>query len=96
MWKTAGWTSGFKVTYTLPDDGSFIGWQEEETHMFGFDHQTSHYAEIELTNDLQQLEICVDYNQKHAHQTDFEGFKFLEFGSAKKKTLSAACPHNMF
>jgi hypothetical protein len=52
MWKNGGNTSGFKVTYTLPSDGSFVGWQEEETHMFGFEDQTSHYAEVELTRDL--------------------------------------------
>ena len=26
IWKSGGVTSGFKVTYTLPDDEAFIGW----------------------------------------------------------------------
>ena len=53
MWKDRGTTTGFKVTYTLTSDGSFVGWPEEETHMFGFEDLSSHYAEVELTRDLQ-------------------------------------------
>ena len=59
IWKSGGYTSGFKVTYTLPDDEAFIGWPQEETHMFGFDYETSRYEEVDLTADLQKMYICV-------------------------------------
>ena len=53
MWKTGGVTSGFKVTYTLPDDQAYSDWPQEETHMFGFETQTKKYEEFELSADLQ-------------------------------------------
>ena len=49
MWKDGGTTSGFSVTYEVPDD--FTGWTTE-THMFGYTTKTDNLETITLDTDL--------------------------------------------
>ena len=88
MYKNAAVTSGFSVTYEVPDD--FTGWTTE-THMFGYDTYTDNLETITLENDLQALEICADINS-NAPGDDFEGFNFIEY-DGKETLLSPACPY---
>lgn len=79
MWKNNARTSGFKVTYSLPDDSSFTGWPTELTHMFGSETYDSRFDSIELTKDLEKLIICADVNSVAEAEQDFEGFSFYPY-----------------
>ena len=61
MWKNDETqdTSGFEVTFSPPDGSE--GWPTL-TKMFGFTDQDEDIEEIELSNDLQEIQICVDDN----------------------------------
>ena len=60
MWKNNHSTSGFKVTYSLPEDEYFDGWPSELTHMFGEDDLTDRHDSVELPVDLEKIDICVE------------------------------------
>jgi hypothetical protein len=89
MYKNGGWTSGFSVTYEVPDD--FTGWTTE-THLFGYDYLTDNQETITLENDLQAIQICADINQVTPGNDDFEGFNFIEY-DGKETRLSPGCPY---
>ena len=92
MWKHHAWTTGFSVTYELPDAGvEFPGWPTELTHMFGNTGLDANLETIELSNDLEKIKICADVNSRDIWNQDFEGFKFYPVGGSEIK-LSPACP----
>ena len=93
MWKDGGRSSGFKVTYSLPDDSSFTGWPTELTHMFGNEDLVSGYDSIELTQDLEKLIICADVNNAATNEADFEGFTFYPYDESALK-LRPSCSVN--
>ena len=41
---------------------------------------------------MQEIEICVDDQNSEGKNRDFEGFKFLEYGSSTTVDISADCP----
>ena len=91
MWKDEYSTSGFKVTYTLPNDSHFEGYPAELSHMFGYEELTEHYESIELSVDLEKIYLCVDRTNKVTEAIDFEGFEFFPIGG-DQITLSLVCP----
>ena len=86
MYKNSDFTSGFAVTYEMPDE--FADWPPQ-THLFGFDDQTENQEIISLQTDLEALAICHDQSSKYP-ENDFEGFVFYEYGGAVTE-LYAKC-----
>ena len=79
MWLWSERTSGFEVTYSVPNDDKFQNWPEQ-THTFGFQNGTE-AVELTFDKDFQEIQICVDDDNAETSRQDFEGFKFLEYGS---------------
>ena len=76
MWLWSDSTSGFTVTYNVPDDPKFENWPEL-THHFGFQNGTEN-QQITFEKDFSEISICVDDHNSEQEQ-DFEGFKFLQY-----------------
>ncbi len=76
LWQNGANTSGFEVTFSPP--ASYIGWSEE-THLFGFNtHPT--LSEITFSDEITDVETCVDGIPNQGTNSDFEGFRFTEIG----------------
>ena len=80
MWLDERISSGFKVTYSLPESDDFDeSWPEEISHMFGYDYVPT-TQEVALTTDLESMRFCIDTWQKVAIYRDVEGLQFKPLG----------------
>ena len=82
LWTWKDSTSGFEVTYSIPDDETrrYMNWPEQ-VYTFGYKDGTEEPIEALFDKDFKEIQVCVDKSNSQEENRDFEGFKFLQEGS---------------
>ena len=98
MWKNERDTSGFEVTFEVPERYGLS--YEPVTHVFGDKDQDSHVETIAIDDDILEVAVCVDsggVDGQRAVDHDFDSFIFRDAqGVDHRIGPELGCPTNAF